>query len=80
MGDSTGEARPPERPRPQGGGFLTQYKPEQGKTTRTGTFVGLGLLVVWGAYFVWDRLQVGARGVEDRAAQLRDAGDRAEGH
>lgn len=58
MGESTGEARPPERPRQQGGGFLTQYKPEQGKVTRTGTFVGLGLLVVWGAYFVWDRLQV----------------------
>ncbi len=58
MGDSTVEARSPERPREKGAGFLTQYKPSQGKVTRTGTFVGLGLLVLWGAYFVWDRLQV----------------------
>ena len=58
MSDGTGESRPPERPRQQRTGFLTQYKPEQGKATRTGTFVGLGLLVAWGAYFLWDRLQV----------------------
>lgn len=58
MGDSTVDTRPPERPRDRGAGFLTQYKPGQGKVTRTGTFVGLGLLVLWGAYFVWDRLQV----------------------
>ena len=58
MGDSTGETRPPEGPHEKAAGFLTQYKPGQGKATRTGTFVGLGLLVVWGAYFVWDRLQV----------------------
>ncbi len=58
MGDSTGEVRPLERPQEKGAGFLTQYKPGQGKSTRNGTFVGLGLLVLWGAYFVWDRLQV----------------------
>ena len=43
---------PPQR----SGGWLEQYKPDQGKTTRTGTFVGLGLLVAWGAKFLNDRL------------------------
>jgi len=40
------------------GGFFHQYKPEQGKNTRTGTIVAAGALIVWGAYFIWDRLQV----------------------
>lgn len=57
MGEGANDVRPPERPGSHAG-FLTHYKPEQGKATRTGTFVGLGLLVLWGAYFVWDRLQV----------------------
>ncbi len=34
------------------------YKPEQGKWTRLGTFLGLGAVVAWGAKFVYDRLQV----------------------
>lgn len=59
MGESSGEGRPPERPRGAAGtGFLTQYKPEQGKTTRASTFVGAGLLIVWGAYFIYERLQI----------------------
>jgi preprotein translocase subunit SecE len=45
-------------PRPPGreGGLFEQYKPDQGKMTRTGTFIGLGLLIAWGALFVKDRL------------------------
>ena len=39
------------------GGLLKQYKPEQGKWTRRGTFVGAGAVIAWGAYFVHDRLQ-----------------------
>ncbi len=39
-------------------GFLTQYKPELGKATRTGTFVGAGLLIAWGAWFVYDQLRI----------------------
>lgn len=39
-------------------GWLQQYKPEQGKATRTGTFVGLGLLIAWGAKFLNDQLAV----------------------
>lgn len=42
----------PESP----GGFLTAYKPEQGIYTRRSTFVGLALLIVWGAYFLNDQL------------------------
>lgn len=37
-------------------GFFTQYKPEQGKVTRTSTFIGMGLLIAWGAKFVSERL------------------------
>ncbi len=39
-------------------GLFTQYKAEQGRTTRVGTFVGAGLLVVWGAKFLFDQLTV----------------------
>ena len=35
---------------------MTQYKPDQGRATRTGTFVGLALLIAWGAKFLNDRL------------------------
>ncbi len=57
MGDSSGET-PTRRPPQPGTGILTQYKPEQGKATRTGTFVGAGLLVTWGAYFLYDHLRI----------------------
>ena len=41
-----------------GGGRFQHYKPEQGKWTRGGTFVGIGLLVGWGAFFLNNRLSV----------------------
>jgi len=41
-----------------GGGFFRQYKPDQGKWTRMGTFSGLLLLAAWGAKFLYDQLQV----------------------
>lgn len=44
--------------RARSGGFFEQYKPDQGKWTRLGTFVGLGLLVAWGAIFLRERLQI----------------------
>lgn len=52
---------PPPRKTMRGGasgGFFHQYKPEQGKATRTGTVAAAGALIAWGAYFIWDRLQV----------------------
>lgn len=52
-----GGSLPPKSAR-RSGGWLQQYKAEQGKATRTGTFVGLGLLVAWGAKFVNDRLAI----------------------
>ncbi|MDO8629069.1 MAG: preprotein translocase subunit SecE [Phycisphaerales bacterium] len=50
----------PPRKTARGGsrGFFHQYKPEQGKTTRTGTVAAAAALIAWGAYFIWDRLQV----------------------
>ncbi len=45
---------------PAGGarGFFQQYKPEQGKSVRMGTLFCGGALIAWGAYFLYDRLQV----------------------
>ncbi len=52
-------------PRRQGG-VLAQYKPEQGKWTRRGTFIGAGLIALWGAWSLYDRL----RGFEGESWQL----------
>ena len=41
-----------------GGGVFKQYKPEQGKWTRLGTFCGLMLIILWGCYFLFDKLQI----------------------
>ena len=41
-----------------GQGLFTQYKPEQGIWTRRGTFISLGLLIAWGAKFLYDQLAV----------------------
>ena len=38
--------------------LFRQYKRDQGKTTRVGTFVGVGAVIAWGAKFVYDRLSV----------------------
>jgi preprotein translocase subunit SecE len=50
----------PESPRfrRRKGGFLTQYKPEQGQMTRRGTFIGACALIAWGAWFTLDRLRI----------------------
>ena len=39
-------------------GFFQQYKPEQGKSIRWGTLSSAGALIVWGAVFLYDQLQV----------------------
>jgi preprotein translocase SecE subunit len=56
-GGTPDAGRGPSGRRPEGGAFR-QYKPEQGKATRTGTMVAGGALIAWGAYFIWDRLQI----------------------
>lgn len=38
-------------------GWFTPYKAEQGKYTRRGSFVAAGLLIVWGAWFVYQQLR-----------------------
>jgi len=60
-----GAGTPPEppstavRPAPRpGGGLFRQYKPEQGRMVRTGSFLGVGVLVLWGAYYLYQRLEV----------------------
>ncbi len=58
MRDSAGELQPVLHPGVRRLGWFTQYKPEQGKATRAGTCIGGGLLVAWGAYFIYERLQV----------------------
>jgi preprotein translocase subunit SecE len=62
--DAGGASYPPHKagggapsPRP-GGGMFRQYKPEMGRYTRTGTFIGLLALIVWGAVFLDSRLSV----------------------
>ncbi len=45
-------------PRRGEGGLIKQYKPDQGKTTRTGTLIALLALIAWGAKFLFDRLQL----------------------
>ncbi len=41
-----------------GGGLFEQYKQDQGKVVRVGTFIGAGLIIAWGAKFLYDRLGV----------------------
>ncbi|MGB2984700.1 MAG: preprotein translocase subunit SecE [Phycisphaerae bacterium] len=57
-GSGGGPSRPTARGVGGGGGFFAQYKPEQGNWTRRGTFIGLGLLVAWGAKFLYDQLAI----------------------
>jgi preprotein translocase subunit SecE len=55
----SGRKQPPRRTARGGSaGFFNAYKPEQGKTTRTATVAAAGALIAWGAYFIYDRLQV----------------------
>jgi preprotein translocase subunit SecE len=56
--DFGGIGGPPSRRRLARRGFFEQYKPEQGRYTRVGTFVAAGALVAWGAFFIYERLQV----------------------
>lgn len=57
--DSVSEGGPTgPRIRQAGGGWLKQYKQDQGKNTRVGTFIGLGLLIVWGVWVLFNYLKI----------------------
>ncbi len=43
---------------PGGRGLFKQYKAEQGKTVRVGSFVGAGAIVAWGSWYLYQRLQI----------------------
>lgn len=43
---------------PVGGGMFQQYKPEQGKWIRMSTFVGFGVMIAWGAVFLFGEMSV----------------------
>jgi len=51
-------------PRSREGRLFKQYKPDQGKRTRVGTFIGVGAIIAWGTKFIYDRLQVYEGGEE----------------
>lgn len=57
---SGGQGKPPvEATGPAGDRpMFRQYKAEQGKATRVGTFVALGALITWGAYFLFQQLAI----------------------
>ena len=57
-GSSRGQAGPGPSAIPGSGGSFRQYKPEQGKSIRTGTFASAGALNVWAAWYVYTRLDV----------------------
>lgn len=59
-GGRASEQRPPApgTPRRDAGGLFNAYKPDQGKTTRTGSFVTLLALLAWGGKFLFDQLQL----------------------
>ena len=38
--------------------MFRQYKADQGKATRVGTFVALGALIAWGAFFLLEELAI----------------------
>jgi preprotein translocase subunit SecE len=57
-GHGAGDVARERAGRSAGSGFFNQYKPDQGMWTRRGTFIGVGILIAWGAWFVRDQLGV----------------------
>lgn len=51
------QQRPAAEPSEGGGFALRLYKPGQGYYTRIGTAIGIGVLVVWGAYAVMNQIE-----------------------
>lgn len=39
-------------------GLFEPYKPEQGRWTRMGTLIGAGIMIAWGAYVLYQELQL----------------------
>ena len=59
--DDRGHGGPGGSSGPSGVGgrvLFKQYKPEQGRTIRVGTFIGVGAILAWGAKFLYDRLSI----------------------
>jgi len=59
---ATGTGKPSGSPRSGAriaGGGLRIYKPAQGYYTRVGTAIGAGILILWGASFVFEQLEAG---------------------
>ncbi len=58
-GSGSGQGPPaPVMPRHTQGGLFKHYKPDQGKATRNGTFIGFLAVIAWGTKFLYDRLQL----------------------
>ena len=55
---------------PEKRGFFDIYKPGQGRNTRVWSAVGAGSLVVWFAYFLYEKLSILERGVYTQVIQV----------
>ncbi|RIK66584.1 MAG: preprotein translocase subunit SecE [Planctomycetota bacterium] len=54
----------------EGGGFFDIYKPSQGYHTRVWTGVAAGSLIVWFAYFLYEKLELVGTGATTRYVQV----------
>ena len=80
MKDSAGSSRngdvtpqyggAPQAPRPEGGGFFDIYKPTQGYHTRVWTGVSYGALVVWLAYWLYEKFEIVGEGPTTQYIQV----------
>lgn len=60
----------PQAPKPESGGFFDIYKPSQGYHTRVWTGVSYGMLVLWTAYWLYEKFEVVGQGATTKYIQV----------
>lgn len=68
--EDEGRSFSPTPARAESRGFFDVYKPSQGFHTRIGTAIGFGILVCWGAYFLYEKLLVLGSGSTMKTVQV----------